>query len=147
MRNSILFFLIILFFVSCKKDKFTTAPQLKYESSNKKVFRSGDVIIFNLSFTDAEGDFSDSALYVEKFEPKCIASRFSQFYKLPDFPTSKDQSGNITVTYGYNVSSLPPILGPQCVNRNDTAIFKFVLRDKANNKSDTVRSEPIVLIR
>ncbi|MEJ7673600.1 MAG: hypothetical protein WKF59_13075 [Chitinophagaceae bacterium] len=46
------------------------APQLKYESVNNKVFRSGDVIQFTLSFTDAEGDIDDS-LYVEKFEPKC----------------------------------------------------------------------------
>jgi hypothetical protein len=147
MRNTILFSIILLFLFSCKKDKFTTKPQLKYKSVNNKVFRSGDVIQFTLSFTDAEGDFSDSALYVEKFEPKCIASRFSQFYRLPDFPTTKDQSGDITVVYGYNVSSLPPILGPQCINRNDTAIFKFVLRDKANNKSDTAFSDPIVLIR
>ncbi len=145
MRYLILFSIFSLLFFSCNKDKYTTTPQLKYESVNKKVFRSGDIIQFTLSFTDAEGDIQDS-LYVEKFEPKCVNSRFTQFYKIPDFPSSKNQSGEITLTYGYNVSNLPPILPPQC-NRNDTAVFKFVLKDKANNKSDTAISETIVLLR
>jgi hypothetical protein len=136
---------MLLFLFSCNKDKYTTIPQLKYKSANKKVFKSGDIITFTLSFTDAEGDLQDS-LYVEKFEPKCVNSRFKQLYKIPSFPTSKNQSGEITITYGYNVSSYPPILGPQC-NRNDTCIFKFVLKDKAKNKSDTATSETIVLIK
>lgn len=146
MRSPVLFSMIILFLFSCNKDKYTTVPQLKYESVNKKVFRSGDIIQFTLSFTDAEGDIQDT-LYVEKFEPKCINSRFKQLYKIPSFPTSKNQAGEITITYGYNVSNLPPILGPQCANRNDTAVFKFVLKDMANNKSDTAISESVVLIR
>lgn len=145
MRNPILFSIFILFLFSCNKNKYSTIPQLKYKSANKKVFSSGDIIIFTLSFTDAEGDLQDS-LYVEKFEPKCVNSRFKQLYKIPSFPTGKNQSGEITVTYGYNLSGYPPILGPQC-NRNDTCVFKFVLKDKAQNKSDTATSETIVLIR
>lgn len=145
MRNTILFSIFFLFLISCNKDKYTTIPQLKYKSANKKVFSSGDIIRFTLSFTDAEGDLQDS-LYVEKFEPKCVNSRFKQLYKLPTFPTGKNQAGEIIVTYGYNVASYPPILGPQC-NRNDTCVFKFVLKDKAKNKSDTATSETIVLIR
>ena len=148
MRNTILISIFILFLFSCNKNKYTTAPQLKYKSVNKKVFSSGDVITFTLSFTDAEGDIvADSSLYVKKVEPKCPASNFDQYYKLPAFPTGKDQSGDITVTYGYNAPGYPQqILGPQC-NRNDTCVFKFILRDKAKNKSDTVTSETIVLIK
>lgn len=147
MRNTILFSIFILFLFSCNKNKYTSTPQLKYKSANKKVFQSGDIIQFTLSFTDAEGDLTaDSSLYVKKVDIKCVASNFDQYYRLPVFPTSKNQSGDITVTYGYNVTSYPPILGPQC-NRNDTCVFKFVLRDKAGNKSDTATSETIVLIR
>ena len=145
MRNTVLFSIILLTLISCNKNKYNTIPKLKFESSNKKVYQSGDIITFTLSFTDAEGDLQDS-LYVEKFEPKCVNSRFKQMYKIPTFPTSKDQSGEIVITYGYNAPSFPPILGPQC-NRNDTAVFKFVLKDKAQNKSDTVSSGNIVLIR
>ncbi|HEY8687967.1 MAG TPA: hypothetical protein VIM07_01935 [Chitinophagaceae bacterium] len=145
MRNPILFSIFLLFLFSCNKNKYNTIPSLKYKSANKKVFVSGDIIVFTLSFTDAEGDLQDS-LYVEKFEPKCVNSRFKQLYKIPAFPTSKNQSGEIAVTYGYNAASYPPILGPQC-NKNDTCVFKFVLKDKAQNKSDTAVSETIVLIR
>ena len=142
MRNTVLFSIIILSLLSCKKDKYTTIPQLKYKSVNTKKLSQGQTIVFTLTFTDAEGDFvPDSALFVEKFEPKCVNSRFKQYYKFPVFPTSKDQSGEILVSYTYPSQSF---LGPQC-NRNDTAIFKFVLRDKAKNKSDTAVSDPIVI--
>ena len=145
MRNPVLISIFVLFLFSCNKNKYSTTPQLKYKSANKKVFSSGDLIQFTLSFTDAEGDLQDS-LYVEKFEPKCVNSRFKQMYKIPAFPTSKNQSGELTITYGYNVSSYPPILPPQCA-KNDTCVFKFVLKDKAQNKSDTAVSETIVLIK
>jgi hypothetical protein len=145
MRKTFLFSIILLTLVSCNKDKYTTIPHLKFESASKKSYSSGDIIKFTLSFTDAEGDLTDS-IYVEKFEPKCVASRFKQYYKFPVFPTGKNQSGEILITYGYNVASYPPILGPQC-NRNDTAVFRFFIQDKAKNKSDTVTSGQIVLIK
>ena len=149
MRYSILFSIIILsIFSSCKKDKYTTKPQLKYESANKTVFRQGDVIVLKLTFTDAEGDLQDS-IYDEKFVASCVNSSFGRKFKLPTFPTTKNQKGEITVTYGYNNNNNPnlqQILSPQC-NRNDTCIFKFVLKDKVQNKSDTAYSEKIVLIK
>ena len=149
MRYPILFSIFALLLFSCNKDKYTTTPQLKYESVNTKVLKQGDIITFTLTFTDAEGDLlADSALYVKKVDAKCAASNFDQYYKLPaDFPTSKNQSGELKVTYGYNVTAYPPIVTPQCPNRNDTCVFKFVLRDKAGNKSDTATSETIVIIR
>lgn len=114
---------------------------------NTKELRSGQIITFTLSFTDAEGDVVADSFYVEKFEPKCVASRFKSYYSIPNFPTSKNQSGEITVTYGYNNNTVPQqIKSPQC-NRNDTAVFKFVLRDKEKNKSDTAASDPIVIFR
>src|SRR5687768_11994560 len=102
MRYTVLFSIIILFLLSCKKDKYTTIPQLKYKSVNTKTLSPGQTITFTLTFTDAEGDFvPDSALWVQKFEPKCVSSRFSQFYKFPVFPTTKDQKGEILVSYTY----------------------------------------------
>ncbi len=147
MRYTILFSIIILLFSSCNKEKYATKPQLKYKSANKTVFRQGDVIVLTLSFTDAEGDLQDS-IYVEKYVASCVNSTFGRKFKLPDFPTAKNQKGEITITYGYNnnQNNLQQILTPQC-NRNDTCIFKFVLKDKAQNKSDTAYSEKIVLIK
>lgn len=145
MRYPIILTIFIFLLTGCEKDKFSTVPQLKFESVNTKELHNGEVITFTLSFTDAEGDLSDS-LYVEQFEPRCVNSRLKRMYKLPDFPTSKNQEGEILVTFGYNVNGAIPLRTPQC-NRNDTATFKFVLKDKAQNKSDTISSDPIIIFR
>jgi hypothetical protein len=59
---------------------------------------------------------------------------------LPPFPSGKNQTGDILVTFSYNDVS------PKCFPRNDTAIFKFVLKDMAQNISDTVSSPPIIIV-
>ena len=140
MRYPVLFSIILItFFSSCKKDKFATKPSLKFNSVNTTVLSQGGTLIFNLSFTDAEGDLTDT-LFITKFEPNCVASRFNAKYALPPFPTGKNQKGDVIVTFDYNGVS------PKCFPRNDTAVFKFVLKDKAQNKSDTAVSGPIIII-
>ncbi len=140
MRNPILFSIIILFLFSCNKDKYTTIPQLKYKSVNTKALHRGQILQFTLSFTDAEGDLTDS-IFVQKIVKPCSAGNgsFTQRYKIPQFPSGKNQSGDIVVTYSYND------VNPLCTPRNDTAVFKFVLRDKALNKSDTAVSDQIII--
>lgn len=138
MRKSFLLSILILLIAGCNKDKYTTKPQLKYRSVNTTVLGRGETLVFNLSFTDAEGDLSDSLIIV-KFEPNCVNSRFNAKYKLPQFPLGKNQSGDIVVTFGYN--DIPP----KCFPREDTAVFKFVLKDKAQNQSDTAVSETIII--
>ncbi len=140
MRYPVLFSIILItFFSSCKKDKFATKPSLKFNSVNTTVLSQGGNLIFNLSFTDAEGDLTDT-LFITKFEPNCVASRFNAKYAVPPFPTGKNQKGDVIVTFDYNGVS------PKCFPRNDTAVFKFVLKDKAQNISDTAVSGNIVII-
>ncbi len=139
MRKTYLLSLLILFLAGCNKDKFTTKPQLKYKSVNTTVLSQRETIVFNLSFTDAEGDLSDT-LFIVKFAANCDKSKINAKYKLPPFPTGKNQSGDLAVTFTYN--DVPP----KCPLRNDTAVFKFVLKDKAQNISDTAVSETIVFI-
>ncbi len=115
-------------------------PQLKYKTVNTKQLHNGETLQFTLSFTDAEGDLiADSSLLVKEVVARCSASNFDQFYKLPTFPTGKDQSGDLIVTLRYID------VNPQCPPKNDTAIFKFILRDKARNKSDTAVSDQIII--
>ena len=140
MRYPVLFSIILItFFSSCKKDKFATKPSLKFNSVNSTVLSQGGTLIFNLSFTDAEGDLTDT-LFITKFEPNCVASRFNAKYAVPPFPTGKNQKGDVIVTFDYNGVS------PKCFPMNDTAVFKFVLKDKAQNISDTAVSGNIVII-
>jgi hypothetical protein len=143
MRYTALFsMLLFLGYLGCNKNKFETRPSLKYKSVNTTTLHRGETLKFTLSFTDAEGDLTDS-LSVQKLVRVCPAGlngSFTQPYKLPEFPTGKNQKGEILVSYAYND------VNPKCVLRNDTAIFKFVLKDKAQHSSDTAVSEPIVII-
>ena len=148
MRNTFLFSILILLLVlllaSCGKDKFNTTPTLKYKSVNKKILgRFDGDLVFTLSFTDAEGDL-DGTLTIIKQVSLCLNGTDGGFvapYEVPEFSSGKNQKGDFLVTFGYND------IGPKCPNRNDTAIFKFVLQDKAQHVSDTAVSEPIILIK
>lgn len=143
MRHTFLFsILLLLTLAACNKNKFNTVPSLKFKSVNTTALRNGEDLRFILSFTDAEGDLTDT-IFVQKIVKVCpvggLNGSFKQPYKLPEFPTTKNQKGDISVTYSYTD------VNPKC-SRNDTATFKFVLKDKAQNKSDTVTSPPIVII-
>lgn len=147
MRNILLVLLgiIVLTGTACKKTTFSSKPQLKYKSTNTKELRYGDVLEMRLTFTDAEGDLvSDSALYVEQFSNFCPGTTFKQVYPLSEFPTTTNMEGTILVTYGYRVA--PFLREPQC-GATDTCYFRFVLRDKEKNVSDTVVSDGIVIYK
>ncbi|MBS1738776.1 MAG: hypothetical protein JSS98_19520 [Bacteroidetes bacterium] len=135
----------LLLFCSCNKEKFNSVPSLKFSTVNNTDLYSGEVLKLTLTFTDAEGDVSDT-IYVIKSVPGCALSGFSQAYKVPDFPSSKNQKGDISVLFGYNSNdpTLPDVKGPKC-NMNDTAYFKFVLKDKQNHLSDTAVSPAIII--
>ena len=132
---------LFLGYFGCKKSKYETIPSLTYKSVNTTELQRGQTLSFTLSFTDAEGDLTDSLTVIKLVRacPAGLNGSFIQPYKLPDFPTGKNQKGDIIVTYDYNE------VNPKCLARNDTAIFKFVLKDKAQHISDTAVSGPIVI--
>ena len=102
------------------------------------------VLKFTLSFTDAEGDFSDSGnIYVQFMQrmlPACDISNSPATFALPVFPTMKDQKGTINISLDYNNG-----IAPQCAPLNDTTVFRFVLKDDAGHVSDTA-SSPVIII-
>lgn len=142
MRYTILFSILLLLSTSCNKSKFSNTPSLKFKSVNTTQLHNQQLLSFTLSFTDADGDLTDS-IFVQKIVPGCSNSNFKQLYPLPAFPSAKDQQGDIIVTFGYNVSGYSDVLANQC-QKNDTAVFRFALRDKAKNVSDTVSSPQII---
>ena len=144
MRYTLLFSILIIstLLAGCSKDKFDTVPTLEFTSVNTTELRSGNILQFTLTFKDAEGDISN-AIYIEKQTPDCVGSNFSQDYPIPVFPAIKNQKGEITVTLGYNADPFPQI-PPKCA-KDETAIFRFALKDRQGNVSDTVSSPPIKL--
>ena len=153
MRYTIVILIISFALFGCTKDKFSSVPTLTYLSVNNNVFVYGDEIEFKLGFTDSEGDLTDS-IYVEQVPGSICAnsSVVKTMHAIPTFPLSKNSKGEIIIKKGYrvtpsvNVGENYNVIEPQC-NRNDTCYFRFVLKDKAQHKSDTVTSEKIVLIK
>jgi hypothetical protein len=114
MRNTILFSIFLFAILSgCSKKKYGSTPTLKFKSVNTKNLATGQLLQFTLSFTDAEGDLTDS-IYVQEIAPACANSSFATQYSLPSFPASKNQAGDILVTFGYNAGSGYTNIAPQC---------------------------------
>jgi hypothetical protein len=143
MKRIIVFSLLAAAVVSCNKDKFQTKPQIKIKSTNYEdvVPRTGTLRI-TLEFTDKEGDVSDSILIVrERLNIKSPVVPPLLPYKIPSFPNSKQGEIQVDLDYDFGLTTgLLPIPVPGSTpqqNEPDTMTLKFVVRDKAGNKSDT----------
>jgi hypothetical protein len=150
MKTKILILLAIpVMFYACNKETYTTKPQISMKSINSKVLTQGDLLIFQLDFTDAEGDIQDT-IWVQKVSRICPGTPGAQFIspnRIPEFTPTSSLKGILEIGFAYNsnVQGYPTISG--CGTKNDTTYFKFWMKDKANNRSDTISSENIVLLK
>ncbi len=133
----------IVVLVSCSKSTYNTKPTLEITDVNTSVVPINGTLTFNIKVTDKEGDVTDT-LYVKKVRiNRKITTTLRDSFKLkvPDAPNSKDGTIQVSLSYqSYLISATNPI-------ENDTLLFKFALKDKGNNISDTVTSAPIVILR
>lgn len=137
------------FFYGCKKSSFSTNPQISMGNISSTELRQGDLINFSINFTDKEGDIQDT-IWVQKISKACTSPanvKFISPYPIPEFTGTPNLAGKIEISFVYNrnIPGISPIFG--CTNKNDTSYFKFWLKDKAQNRSDTIQSPDIVLIR
>lgn len=146
---------IITLLAACNKDKFTTKPQLTFESFNTDVVTYNSNLVITLKYTDREGDIQDS-IYVERLALNCTDT-VKAHYKIPsEVPKMHNSEGEIVISYSYGGDPPPfPLIGdPTCglnqsdsIKINDTCIYRFALKDLAGNTSDTISSPPFVLIK
>ncbi len=149
MRYGILITIVSLLFLGCKKDSSGSKPQLTYKSASASVLYPGQIIQFDLSFSDDAGNASDGLLYIQKITPDCSLSNFIDSVNLPTFPYAKNQLADIVLSYANGLSDATAgykSIAPQCTGINDTCYFRFVLKDDANHSSDTVNSGTIVIL-
>jgi hypothetical protein len=151
MKTKILILLALpVMFYACKKDTYNTKPQISVKSINsKQAYPPAALLFFQIEFTDAEGDIQDT-LYVQKFSRVCPNQPGVQFTTRTGFlifhPTS-NLKGILEIGYAYNTNIQGYTTISGCGIKNDTAYFKFWLKDKANNISDTITTENIVLLK
>ena len=148
MSTKILVALIVFcFFAGCKKNEYTTRPQLKYKGVNTKVLNRDQTITFTLQATDAEGDLQDT-IWVQEVVRNCPSGGGITRYKMPDFNAVSNLKGDIQVCYSYGLNlNCPDIIEPRCQGRNDSATYRFWIQDKAKHVSDTVSSEEVVIVQ
>jgi hypothetical protein len=139
------FFLTLL--VACRKDKFTTVPQVEVKSLTPGTVNQGDIIRFRSEFTDKEGDL-DSVLVVYKWYNGSTVTKTDTFRystETVDLPP-KTTDGEIIVEYSYGSFNDPfPILSS--VVKDTTSTFGILLIDKEANRSLYAESKPIRLIK
>jgi hypothetical protein len=131
-------------FASCNKGKFTTRPQITIKSYSKKSIGNGQNLTINLQFTDKEGDIGNGEFV---YIPKRLNKR-PLLPTIPDYdsvrlvvPTFPDE------TQGEYILSLPWINLHKSDQENDTIFMRFVVVDRAFNKSDTVNSDQLVILK
>lgn len=135
--------LIMLFISACGKDAFQSKPILQIKSVSSTFVPIGYDLQINMRLTDKEGDFVDT-IWVMKTTTSCESSDFidSTLYRIPpETPRTRNFDGDVIVSFSYAVE-----LQPRCIN-NDTATFKFWIKDEKNNKSDTVSTPSIIIER
>lgn len=129
-----------LFFSACKKDKYTTAPQIKYKSvspnfSNNDIQSVAPVITF--SITDAEGDLGITDKDTARiFLKNLLTGKFDSL----DFPDLRDISkadfkAEVLASVG-KVLDCRPV--PGGLVHIDTLYYELYVEDFAKNKSNTI---------
>ena len=141
---------LVLLFVACSKDKFESKPTIEIKSIGPNPVPLNYPLTIELEYTDKEGDIADS-IFVKKvrINQKKAAETLRDSFWLPlpgDAP--KKSKGTIKLTLEYNnyvVSAKDPGNAPNAAP--DSLIFRFILQDKAKNKSDSVESGLVVVER
>ncbi len=141
MRVIITVLVLALIFSSCGKDKYTTAPQIKYKSvipdSVSNVVNTQTPVI-TFSITDAEGDLGITSKDTAFIHIKNLFTNDTALVKFPDIKdiTKKDFKADISVSLtGLGMFNCP------VSNTVDTIFYEIYVTDFGKNKSNTIVTE------
>jgi len=142
---------LILIITACSKDKFTTEPQIEIKSMSTEVVPANSGIRFTIEFRDKEGDMNDS-LFVKKvrLNQRVVETNLDSFWtKIPSFPKHTEGEFLVDLNYQSIISATfpPSVPGNPNEREPDTLVVKFLAKDAEGNKSDTVTSDRVIVIR
>lgn len=154
MRASLFLAITFFIFTSCNKDKYTTAPQIKFKSispdfaaSNLTTVNKESAPKLTIEITDAEGDIGfiagkdTSLIFIKNLKSGNLDS-----FLLPDIKTSsvKNFKGDVVVNLFDALDCIDP--GP-IRPRTDTTFYEVYVTDFAKNKSNVIRTDKPVYYR
>ena len=139
MRYTLILSIVILVFTACKKDKFTTAPQLKFKSISPTVIVGGlgadPVLTFNI--TDAEGDIGITARDTAYIYMKSLLTNHFDSLPFPNLQAASKSNFQADVDFSTTkVFKCKPIPGGGL--HTDTLFFEVYVKDFAKNKSNVI---------
>lgn len=141
---------LLLFIGACNKDNFESKPTLKVESLSSEVVPKGSDLVINFSFTDKEGDISDT-LFVLRQRRNLRGPRTASPvpYRVPAFPNESKGEISLRLSYVNDLTFNFPEIRIPGTNPSqyepDSMTLRFVLKDKEGNKSDTASASVVVL--
>lgn len=154
MKRFVLFSTLAVLVFACSKDKFETTPQLRLKSQSVEVVPINGNLRLVFEFTDKEGDINDTLFFKkERLNIRKVETKVDSLgIPVPDFP--KTQKGEFIINFDYE-SYLKSAIYPPRANpgelpekyESDTLRMKFILRDKAGHKSDTVTINNLIIER
>ena len=146
MRYSLLFTIAILFFTACKKDKYTTAPQISFKSFNPAEGSNYSTVanqpIMILEVTDAEGDLGNiSTTEQAKVYIKNTLTNKEDSIIFPDLRSISKSNFKANIEIG-----LRSVLGGRSLPTNqrpyqDNLHFEVYVMDFAKNKSNVILTD------
>jgi len=141
-------FLLLTVVYACKKDKYTTEPQIKFKSVTPGTAIVGDIISFRVEFTDKEGDIKDTVLIIYKrFNPDNSLLTVDTLKREPltNNPAPDLTKGEIEITFAYaRQVDGTQYIGPETAEDRKVA-FGMILIDKAEHRSNYAESDMITL--
>ncbi len=160
MRNILLAAITLSFCISCSKDKYTTAPQIKFKSITPSVLNtpgppsSGPKL--TIEVTDAEGDFGfkpgedTSYVFVKNLTVPPFKLDSFKFPAALAGATGKNFKGDVEISISGDGTAGSGVLAGSCSTSNctDTLYFEVYVIDFAKNKSNVIKTEkPLLFIR
>ena len=146
MRYTLLFAIAILGFTACKKDKYTTEPQITFKKLSHNAIDlspTSATPIVTLDITDAEGDLGITSKDTAFIYMKNLLTNTFDSVPFPDLQSAGKSRFkaeiDLTLTKVIKCRSLPgnPL-------HTDTLYFEFYVKDFAKNKSNVITTpEPV----
>lgn len=144
MRFAIFILILIFAFSACKKDKFTSAPQISFkkfepnQGNNRDAISNQPHLIFEI--TDSEGDLDEDSARI--FVRNTLTNKTDSTLRFPNLGSAAGKNfkgdvkvGLFTVMGGRDLpSSQRPYV--------DTLAFEVYVIDKAKNKSNVILARP-----
>ncbi len=155
MRIVLSLIIMITVFSACKKDKFTTVPQIKFKSISPDRVPSNlpntapdeAKPMLTLRLTDLEGDIGfvagkdTSRVYVKNL----VTNRLDSFF-LPNINSAGTKNFEADL-----VVNLQPMLGCRAIGpvrpRIDTTYFEVYVVDFKKNKSDVIKTDKPLFVQ